>query len=88
MTGQIQATSGNGFINEFDVNKDLSNARRSLSFYPQYDYLPEYMTVEQSLKLFPNLRGLESNFISSKVNDMIKVFKLEEFSNEIVQNLK
>ena len=88
LTGEIDSTSGNGFINGFDINKDRSSARRNLGFCPQYDYLPEYLTVEQSLKLFARLRGLETNFISSTVNDMIKVFKLEEFRNKLVQDLR
>ena len=88
LTGEIDATSGNGFINGFDINKQRSSARRSLGFCPQYDYLPEYLTVEQSLKLFANLRGLESEFVSSTVNDMIKVFKLEEFRDKLVQDLR
>jgi ABC-type multidrug transport system ATPase subunit len=46
------------------------------------------LTVEQSLKLFANLRGLESDFVSSTVNDMIKVFKLDEFRDKLVQDLR
>ena len=88
LTGEINATSGNAYINGFDINKDRFNARRNLGFCPQYDYLPEYLTVEQSLFLFSRLRGIEGNQIKGIVSDMIKVFKLNEFSNKLVQDLR
>ena len=88
LTGEIDATRGNAFINGYEITKNRSSARRSLGFCPQYDYLPEYLTVKQSLMLFARLRGLESSAVTSTVNDMIKVFKLEEFSNKLVQDLR
>ena len=88
LTGEIDATSGNAVINGFDINKSRFNAIRNLGFCPQYDYLPEYLTVKQTLKLFSNLRGLEDYLISTIVNEMINVFKLNEFSNKLVQNLR
>jgi ABC-type proline/glycine betaine transport system ATPase subunit len=88
LTGEIHATSGNAFINGFDINKSRFNARRNLGFCPQYDYLPEFLTVEETLMLFARLRGLELKSIPETVKEMINIFKLNEFSAKYVQNLR
>lgn len=88
LTGEINATHGNAYINGYEINKNRFSARRNLGFCPQFDYLPEFLTVEQALKLFARLRGLDSSIIENVVNDMIKVFKLNEFTNKLVQDLR
>jgi ABC-type multidrug transport system ATPase subunit len=50
--------------------------------------LPEFLTVEESFTLFAKLRGLEERFIKICVDDLIKLFKLNEFSKKLVQNLR
>ena len=88
LTGEIGATSGQAFINNFDIVAEKSKARRSLGFCPQFDYLPEYLTVEETFQLFADLRGLDTNEIKYILNDLLQVFKLHEFSNKFVQNLR
>lgn len=87
LTGELTATSGEAFINGYDISKERSKARRSLGFCPQFDYLPEYLTVEETFQLYAGLRGLDSSKIPSILNDMIKVFKLNEMTKKRVQDL-
>ena len=79
---------GDAYINGYNINKNRFKARRSLGYCPQYDYLPEFLTVEESFTLFAKLRGLEDKFIKICVDDLIKLFKLNEFSKKLVQNLR
>ena len=88
LTGEINATSGTAYINGFNINQSPFSARRNLGFCPQYDSLPEFLTVQQTLELFAGLRGLEGNLIAATVSEMINIFKLNEFSNKLVQNLR
>ena len=87
LTGELNSTRGEAFINGYDIKADRSKARRSLGFCPQFDYLPEYLTVEETFELYAGLRGLDSTQIPSIISDMIKVFKLNEMSMKTVQNL-
>jgi ATP-binding cassette subfamily A (ABC1) protein 3 len=87
MIGELNPTSGMAFIDGNLVQKDLYQARRSLGFCPQFDYLPEYLNVEQTFRLYAKLRGIKSDRISQLVNDFINVFRLNEFSDKLVQNL-
>jgi ATP-binding cassette subfamily A (ABC1) protein 3 len=88
LTGDIDSTDGTAFLNGYDINEDRFNAQRSIGFCPQYDYLPEYLTVEQTLKLFARLRGLDHVLIPYIVEDVITVFKLDEFKTKMVQDLR
>ena len=50
LTGELAATSGQSFINGFDINQSRSQALQNLGFCPQFDCLPEYLTVEHTLR--------------------------------------
>lgn len=87
LTGELSATKGEAFINGYDIKTDRSKARRSLGFCPQFDYLPEYLTVTETFHLYAGLRGLESKTINKTVDELTKVFKLNEMTKKMVQNL-
>ena len=46
------------------------------------------MSVEETFNLFAELRGLESNKIEKTIQDLIKIFNLNEFTKKLVQNLR
>ena len=52
MIGELNASSGSVYINGYDLNADYSKARQNLGYCPQFDYLPDYLTVSETLKLF------------------------------------
>ena len=87
LIGHLNGTSGSTFINGYDIKKDRYEATLSLGYCPQFDYLPEYLTVEQSLRLFASLRGLHGTSYDLIIKDFIDAFKLNEFKNRLVQNL-
>lgn len=87
LTGEIKPTSGNAYINGFDIDNQRFKALHNLGFCPQFDCLPEYLTVEQTLKLFAGLRGIPSNLVKTIIGELINVFKLNEFGNKLVQDL-
>ena len=87
MTGEIKPSSGKAFVNGFDVAKNMRKARRSLAFCPQFDYLPDFLTVRDTLVLFAGLRGIQRKNMKPMVDALMKIFKLDEFRNKLVQNL-
>nr|UOU03317.1 ATP-binding cassette subfamily A3-like 4 [Brachionus rubens] len=87
LTGELRATSGDAFVNSYDINREKLRAIRSLGFCPQFEYLPEFLTVKQALDLFANLRGIKSWRVNKIVEEFISAFKLSEFRNKLVQNL-
>lgn len=87
LTGELKPTSGNAYINGYNVVKEELKARLNLGYCPQFDYLSENMTVEETLTLFANLRGLDSKKINKIVQDFIQIFNLNEFKKQFIDKL-
>jgi ABC-type multidrug transport system ATPase subunit len=87
VTGQLSKTTGDAFINGYEIGTLSFDASNNMGFCPQFEYLPEFLTVEQTLNLFADLRGLRKDVKKTIVNEFIDVFKLNEFKNKLVQNL-
>lgn len=87
LTGELDATSGSAFINGCDIKQQQFAARQNLSFCPQFDYLPEYLTVQETFQLFAGLRAIEKTASKKCLAELLSVFKLNEFSDKFVQKL-
>lgn len=87
LTGELDATSGSAFINGCDIKQQQFAARQNLSFCPQFDYLPEYLTVQETFQLFAGLRAIEKTASKKCLTELLTVFKLNEFSDKFVQKL-
>ncbi|CAF0704109.1 unnamed protein product [Brachionus calyciflorus] len=87
LTAELKATSGEAYVNGFDINSEKLKAIRSLGYCPQFEYLPEFLTVKQALTLFTHLRGIKGKKVNRIVEEFISAFKLTEFRNKLVQNL-
>lgn len=88
MTTELRASEGSVLVNGVDLTKELWKKDIDLGFCPQFDYLPDFLTVKEILCLFANLRGIPSSQIQGIVADFIEIFKLTEFSNKFSQNLR
>ena len=81
-------TSGNVFINGNNIETNKTEALKCVGYCPQFDYLPEFLTVEQSIELFVNLRGIKKEKVKKVIDDFLYSFKLVRFKNTLVQNLR
>ena len=89
MTGEItNETKGVAYIDGNHISNDRIYASSSLGYCPQINSLPETLSVEQCLKLYSTIRGVESNKISSCIENMLIVFKLIQYRKYLVQNLR
>lgn len=88
LTGQSEATDGTTYLNGKNIKKERNRAIRSLGYCPQFDMLPDYLTSRESLALYANLRGLKSDVKNQTIDEFISAFKLDEFKNKLVQNLR
>lgn len=88
MVGETKSTFGSVFVNGYEMKSNLRKARKKLGFCPQFDYLSEYLTVEQTLILFCQLKGILDKNVQSIIDEFMVVFKLTELKDKIVQNLR
>ncbi len=85
ITGESEPNVGDVLINGYSIRSRQFLARKNLGYCPQFDKLPEYLTVNETLTLFSKLRGSYST--EKIVDDMLNVFQLNEFERSLVQNL-
>ena len=88
LIGELNSTNGNVYINGHDILNEYSKARQYLGYCPQFDYLNDYLTVEETLKLFCQLRGLQATNILEIIKDLMLVFKLNKLRNKIIKNIR
>ena len=87
-TGEINAYKGDILISGYSIRKQRYKARQNLGYCPQFDCLPEYLTVNETIKLFAELRGIDLKNAKTLSLDMLEIFQLKEFKNVLVQNLR
>jgi len=86
LTGEMRSDDGRAFVN----GKELTAGQkcRELGFCPQFDYLPQDLTVKEVLQLYANLRGLEEWRVDLVVKEFMNIFKLVEFKDRLIINLR
>jgi ABC-type multidrug transport system ATPase subunit len=87
-TGELEPSQGDLFINGHSIRKQMYKARESLGYCPQFDSLPEFLTINETLRLYAELRGIEPDEAKSVTFEMLDMFRLNEFKNILVQNLR
>ncbi|XP_072337423.1 phospholipid-transporting ATPase ABCA3 isoform X1 [Scyliorhinus torazame] len=78
LTGLFPPTSGNAYINGYDICQDMPLVRQSLGLCPQHDVLFDDLTVEEHLFFFSGLKGCQSGKIREEVNRMLRILKFED----------
>ena len=88
IAGECSSSAGDVLVQGVDARNDRSRARPHLGYCPQRDYLPDYLTVRETLGLFARLRGIAASARRSTVAELIDAFQLNEFANTLVQKLR
>jgi ATP-binding cassette subfamily A (ABC1) protein 3 len=86
--GEKEPDMGDVYINGYSIQGNQSLARQNLGYCPQFDRLVEFLNVDETLKLFARLRGIEPTLADKISNDMLDIFQLQEFKSTLVQNLR
>lgn len=88
LVGEAKQTSGDIYLNGYDLNRSYFKARNNIGYCPQFSQLPEYLTVLECLELFADLKGLDRYTTPFILSDLIELFKLNELIFKLVQNLR
>eukprot|EP00746_Dinoflagellata_sp_MGD_P144989 gnl/MRDRNA2_/MRDRNA2_77673_c0_seq1.p1 gnl/MRDRNA2_/MRDRNA2_77673_c0~~gnl/MRDRNA2_/MRDRNA2_77673_c0_seq1.p1 ORF type:complete len:2496 (-),score=513.38 gnl/MRDRNA2_/MRDRNA2_77673_c0_seq1:248-7735(-) len=87
ITGDEEVGSGDALVGGFSVRKERDNARQHLGYCPQFDALPEKLTVREALGLYARLKGVKSSEIAQAVEGMIEMMCLEAHQHTKAENL-
>ena len=81
----IKPTSGNIIINELDLSKNKQKIKEILNISPQDTAIAKNLTVLENLNFFAGV--YEINNKETKIEELIKLFKLENVLNQKTKTL-
>ncbi|KAI3378999.1 hypothetical protein SNEBB_008818 [Seison nebaliae] len=86
LTGIIAPTEGTMYVDDkYDLRRDLSSIRNNLGVCQQHNVFFEYMTVEEQLTFFAELKGAVN--VKNEVDKYVEDLNLEEQRNKQAKKL-
>ncbi|XP_037671050.1 ATP-binding cassette sub-family A member 3-like [Choloepus didactylus] len=87
LSGFIVPTSGEVYINGYDISKDMVHIRKNLGLCPQNDLLFHNLTVAEHLYFYCVIKGVSQETYSTDMNRMLTAFNMQEKRDSFSQSL-
>ncbi|XP_061455423.1 phospholipid-transporting ATPase ABCA3 [Rhineura floridana] len=78
LTGLYPPTSGQAYINGYEISQGMNLIRKSLGLCPQHDVLFDHMTVEEHLYFYSGLKGFPAEKCPEEINRILHILNLQE----------
>ncbi|XP_078008637.1 phospholipid-transporting ATPase ABCA3-like [Phascolarctos cinereus] len=85
LTGDETITSGNAYIDGYNINTHIKKVRQRIGYCPQFDALLDYMTGRETLVMYARLHGIPECHINSLVKDVLQTLLLEAHSDKLIK---
>ena len=86
IAGLLQPTAGRIVVNAHDLAVDPESAKASLGFVPDRPFIYEKLTAAEFLRFHGGLYGLDGNGVMDRVREMLDLFELRRWENELVES--
>ena len=86
IAGLLKPTSGRILVNGHDLASDPERAKASLGFIPDRPFLYEKLTASEFLRFHGGLYGLDGAGVGDRVREMLDLFELARWENELVES--
>ena len=86
IAGLLKPTSGQVEVNGHDVTKEPELAKASLGFIPDRPFIYEKLTAGEFLRFHAGLYGLDGDGVMERVHEMLDLFELRRWENELVES--
>jgi ABC-2 type transport system ATP-binding protein len=86
VAGLLKPTSGRIIVNGHDLAVDPARAKASLGLIPDRPFLYEKLTACEFLRFHGGLYGLEGADVGGRVHEMLELFELTRWENELVES--
>ncbi|XP_071943840.1 phospholipid-transporting ATPase ABCA3-like [Antedon mediterranea] len=83
LTGDTAISSGNAFLDGFDVKTNIKKVQQHMGYCPQFDALIDQMTGRETLTMFGRLRGMPEKLIPGEVNRLLKALTIEPHADKM-----
>ena len=72
LSGEFPPTSGQAFIDGFNILDNQANIRKRIGYCPQFESLLDLLTVREHLELYAKIKGITGNNLQKAVEDKIE----------------
>jgi len=86
IAGLLKPTEGRILVNGFDTATDPEAAKASLGFVPDRPFVYEKLTAGEFLRFHAGLYGLDGPAIAGRTKEMLEIFELSRWENELVES--
>jgi len=86
IAGLLRPTSGRILVNGHDLASESERAKASLGFIPDRPFLYEKLTAGEFLRFHGGLYGLEDSAVGERVREMLELFELARWENELIES--
>jgi ABC-2 type transport system ATP-binding protein len=86
IAGLLQPTSGRIVVNGHDMASAPEAAKSALGFIPDRPFIYENLTAAEFLRFHAGLYGLEGDAAQCRVHEMLDLFELRRWENELVES--
>jgi ABC-2 type transport system ATP-binding protein len=86
IAGLLKPTSGRIVVNGHDLDAEPEAAKASLGFIPDRPFIYEKLTAGEFLRFHGGLYGLDGNGVMDRVREMLDLFELTRWENELVES--
>ena len=86
IAGLLKPTSGRILVNGHDLATDPERAKASLGFIPDRPFIYEKLTAGEFLRFHGGLYGLDGSEIGGRVREMLELFELGRWEQELVES--
>ncbi len=86
MCGLLFPTAGSIRIGGFDLRNQGEQARQLVSYVPDQPFVYERLTGREFFQFISGMYGMEAERARQRTQEMIEVFRLREFVDDLTQN--
>ncbi len=86
IAGLLKPTSGRILVTGHDLALHPERAKASLGFIPDRPFLYEKLTAGEFLRFHGGLYGLNGSAVDDRVREMLDLFELARWENELVES--
>ena len=86
IAGLLKPTSGRVVVNGHDLSTAPEAAKASLGFIPDRPFIYEKLTAGEFLRFHGGLYGLNGDDAMRRVHEMLDIFELRRWENELVES--
>jgi ABC-2 type transport system ATP-binding protein len=86
IAGLLKPTSGRIVVNNHDMEHEPEAAKGSLGFIPDRPFIYDKLTAGEFLTFHAGLYGLTNGQVGSRVDEMLELFELTPWKNELIES--